>query len=388
MILAIGDIFDFIRNGMSVKQSSEIDGLPITRIETIWNAEIDLSRVGYAGVQFANAKDYLLKDGDILFSHINSVAHIGKCALYSQSHGELVHGMNLLCFRPNQTKILPKYALYTLRSNQFKDQLARSIKKAVNQASVTIGDIKKIQIEIPPLAEQQRIAEILDKAELVKRKRHLAIERLDELIQSVFLEIFDDPITNKNQFQIKKLHEVGNLDRGVSKHRPRNEPALLNGPYPLIQTGDVANCNGYINQYKSSYSELGLQQSKLWPVGTLCITIAANIAKTGILGIEACFPDSIVGFTAADKATVEYVRIWLSFMQKRLEDSAPESAQKNINLAILRDLSIPVPPIELQKKFLKVVNSIQHHKSIQINSLKKINSINLSIQNQAFSGQL
>ncbi|HRA89425.1 MAG TPA: hypothetical protein PK992_15175, partial [Planctomycetaceae bacterium] len=82
--------------------------------------------------------------------------------------------------------------------------------------------------------------------------------------------------------------------------------------------------------------DIGLRQSKMWPAGTLCITIAANIAKTGILTFDACFPDSVVGFRADDPATVEYVRVWLSFLQKALEDSAPESAQKNINLAILR----------------------------------------------------
>jgi type I restriction enzyme, S subunit len=328
--------------------------------------------------------DLAVKNNDLCFARMQSTE---KVLLITEDNKNFIYSTGFAVIRPNIKSVFPRFLFHLIKSSSFqakKDLLC----SGATQKAITNEKINSIDISLPPLPEQQRIAEILDKAELVKRKRNLAIERLDELIQSVFLEIFDDPITNKNQFQIKKLHEVGNLDRGVSKHRPRNEPALLNGPYPLIQTGDVANCNGYINQYKSSYSELGLQQSKLWPVGTLCITIAANIAKTGILGIEACFPDSIVGFTAADKATVEYVRIWLSFMQKRLEDSAPESAQKNINLAILRDLSIPVPPIELQKKFLKVVNSIQHHKSIQINSLKKINSINLSIQNQAFSGQL
>jgi type I restriction enzyme, S subunit len=107
----------------------------------------------------------------------------------------------------------------------------------------------------------------------------------------------------------------------------------------------------------STYSDIGLRQSKLWPAGTLCITIAANIAKTGILRFDACFPDSIVGFRAEDPATVEYVRIWLSFLQKALEDRAPESAQKNINLAILRDISLPLPPFPLRKLFFKADRS-------------------------------
>jgi len=90
--------------------------------------------------------------------------------------------------------------------------------------------------------------------------------------------------------------DVGTLDRGVSKYRPRNAPELLGGPYPLVQTGEVSNCDGYIRSHVSTYSESGLRQSKMWPAGTLCITIAANIAKTGILTFPSCFPDSVVGF--------------------------------------------------------------------------------------------
>ena len=147
---------------------------------------------------------------------------------------------------------------------------------------------------------------------------------------------------------------MGSLDRGKSKHRPRNDPKLLGGNHPLIQTGDVANCNGYIKTYTATYSDLGLAQSKKWQSGTLCITIAANIAKTGILTFDACFPDSVVGFLPNAQVTTEYVRFWLSFLQKILEDKAPESAQKNINLAILKSLEIPVPDIEKQRLFSKI----------------------------------
>ena len=144
---------------------------------------------------------------------------------------------------------------------------------------------------------------------------------------------------------------VGQLDRGKSKHRPRNDPILLGGKHPLIQTGDVANSGGYITTYKATYSDIGLSQSRKWPAGTLCITIAANIANTGILEFDACFPDSVVGFKPYEFVTVEYVQAWLGFLQKIIEDAAPESAQKNINLEILRNLQIPLPHVEQQKKF-------------------------------------
>lgn len=191
MTRLIGDVFEFIRNGMSIKQSKEFDGLPITRIETIWNSKIDLERVGYAGVAIENSKDFLLKDGDILFSHINSVAHIGKCAIYSDKYGQLIHGMNLLCFRPNTAIILPNYALYTLRSNQFRNQLAKSIKKAVNQASVSIGDIKNIKVEIPDFSQQKKIASILDKVEKIEGEYEVSKQKIDSLKLSLMNKFFN-----------------------------------------------------------------------------------------------------------------------------------------------------------------------------------------------------
>src|SRR5262249_25290581 len=97
-----------------------------------------------------------------------------------------------------------------------------------------------------------------------------------------------------------RFPELGTFGRGRSKHRPRNDPALFEGgTHPLIQTGDVARSYGTIRTYSSKYNDIGLAQSRLWPAGTLCITIAANIADSGILGFDACFPDSVVGFVPA-----------------------------------------------------------------------------------------
>ncbi|MCI0732087.1 MAG: hypothetical protein L0332_35930 [Chloroflexi bacterium] len=102
------------------------------------------------------------------------------------------------------------------------------------------------------------------------------------------------------------MNELGFVGRGKSKHRPRNEPSLYGGPYPLFQTGDIKAANLYLQDYNQTYNEKGLAQSKLWEPGTLCITIAANIAETAILGIRACFPDSVVGFIADPK-----MRCWI-----------------------------------------------------------------------------
>ncbi len=243
-------------------------------------------------------------------------------------------------------------------------------------------------MSVPPVHEQRRIAAILDQADALRAKRREALEQLDSLTQSIFIEMFGDPVTNPKRWEMSAFASVGSLDRGVSKARPRNAPELLGGPHPLVQTGDVANCDGYIRRYTTTYSEFGLRQSKLWPAGTLCITIAANIAKTGILKFAACFPDSVVGFRAPDAATVEYVRVWLSFLQKTLEESAPESAQKNINLAILRSLKMPVPPLTLQQTFATRIQAVESLKTTHRSALVELDALFASLQHRAFTGQL
>ena len=248
--------------------------------------------------------------------------------------------------------------------------------------------LKRSCIPLPPLSEQRRIAEILDKADALRAKRRAALVQLDTLTQSIFLDMFGDPLLNSKDWPLKKLTALGSLDRGVSKHRPRNAPELLGGPYPFVQTGDVANCDGYIRTYSASYSELGLRQSKLWPAGTLCITIAASIAKTGILAFDACFPDSVVGFSPREQGTVEFVRIWLSFLQASLERSAPESAQKNINLEILRALDVPTPPLEALLEFDRRLAAIECCKDSHRQSIDGFESLFTSLQHRAFRGEL
>lgn len=141
------------------------------------------------------------------------------------------------------------------------------------------------------------------------------------------------------------LFQIGELNRGKSKHRPRDDKSLFGGVYPFIQTGDIRNANGgIISRYSETYNEFGLKQSKLWPKNTLCITIAANIADTAILHIEACFPDRVVGFIANPEiADVKFVHYYFKTIKKKLETNASATAQKNINLYTLRNIIVPLP---------------------------------------------
>ena len=229
---------------------------------------------------------------------------------------------------------------------------------------IKLGNLTDALIELPSVYEQKAIVEILGKIKNIINKHNKEISNLDELIKARFVEVFGDPIKNDKSWKQVKLMDLGLLARGISKHRPRNAVELLGGPYPLVQTGEVANADTYITSYLSTYSELGLKQSKMWPKGTLCITIAANIAQTSILTFDACFPDSVVGFIAGERVETVFVHYWFSFLQSSLEALATQVAQKNLNLKTLSNVEVIVPPIQLQSEFVNFTKQVDKSKFI------------------------
>ena len=185
------------------------------------------------------------------------------------------------------------------------------------------------------------------------------------------------------------LPQLGEIGRGKSKHRPRDDAKLYGGTYPFIQTGDVRKSDGSIRDYNQTYSDFGLQQSRLWPNGTLCITIAANIAETGILALPACFPDSVVGFVSDEPMLTRFVEVFIRTIREKLEQFAPATAQKNINLATLENIMAPLPPLAEQHRIVAEVDrrlSIVREVEAEVDAnLKRAQALRQSVLARAFA---
>ena len=153
-------------------------------------------------------------------------------------------------------------------------------------------------------------------------------------------------------WEAKGLDELGYVSRGRSRHRPRDAAHLYGGPHPFVQTGDVKHAGLYLTEYTQTYSEDGLAQSRMWPAGTLCITIAANIADTAILGFDACFPDSVIGFIPDDKkADARFIKyLFDALLQRKYKQFTQGAAQDNLSQAKLLSLKFPIPGISEQKQ--------------------------------------
>lgn len=309
---------------------------------------------------------------------------------------------------PNTELVLPKFIYYRMQIIQFDHSTHKRY---------WIQQYSKIKVVIPPIPVQEQIVAQIEELfseldngveTLQKAKQQLAVYR-----QAVLKQAFEGAFTEHKPFETEldwasqeeistlpvipsewryvALSKLGDLGRGKSKHRPRNDAILFEeGKYPFIQTGNVKAARRYITEYSKMYGEFGLQQSKLWPKGTLCITIAANIAETAFLGIDACFPDSVVGFTPFEYILPEYVKHFIESQKIRLWAFAPATAQKNINLDTLENLILPYCSLDEQRE---VISEIEARMTICDNiektvdtALQQAEAMLQSILKQAFEG--
>ena len=251
---------------------------------------------------------------------------------------------------------------------RYRAQYIESIGTGTTVKGIRLEDIRSLSIPVAPSNEQRRIADKLDRvlARVDAANEHLSrvaplIKRFRKsvLAAAVSGQLTDARALPSQDWKTAKLGDLGTLARGKSKHRPRNDPSLYGGRYPFIQTGDIANSNGLITHHSKTYNDKGLAQSELWPKGTLCITIAANIADTAILDYDACFPDSIVGFLADESTCIaKFVKHSIDVIKEDIERLAPATAQKNMNLAILSEIPIRIPSVEEQSEIVRRVEKL------------------------------
>ena len=270
--------------------------------------------------------------------------------------------------------------------------LEKEVDNAVKGKTLNKQKIRNLDIPLPPLSEQQRIVSKLDLLfEKIDKSIALHQKNMDEanaFMGSVLNDVFGEL---EEKYLKIPFFDIADVNRGKSKHRPRNDKKLFGGSYPFIQTGDVRNANKYINTFTETYSEFGLSQSRLWGKGTICMTIAANIGDVAILGIDSCFPDSVVGIYSENNSN-DFIYYFLLTLKQQLESEATTTAQMNINLKVLQTIDVPLPPLNIQQKIVKYLDEISQKiekiKQAQKAKMNSLKALKASILDQAFKGEL
>ena len=392
---AISDIAVLLRNGKSIRQSADAKGLPITRIETIANGTINPAKVGFANLDLSDCADWLLHDGDILISHINSTKHLGKCAIYEGDPPALIHGMNLLALRVDPNVAESRYVYWMLSSDGFRRKLPRITKNSVNQSSFNISSFKKLTIPLPPTAEQNRITEILDAADALRTMRREALAQLDILLQSTFLDIFGDPVTNPRGWEVRELNETKSKVQigpfGSLLHKSDyivDGVPLVNPMHIVAGQIRVSNEQTVSEEKAATLSNYRLQRGDVimgrrGEMGRCAIvsdTEEGMLCGTGSLFIRP-HPDELSSLFLAKTLSSES-------MKRLLEGLSQGVTMPNLNRTMIELLRVGLPPLKLQRGFAAIVESIEHQKASQCAYLAELDTLFASLKSRAFLGDL
>jgi type I restriction enzyme, S subunit len=329
----------------------------------------------------------LVQTGDVLVStvrpNLNGVARVPETLDGSTA------STGFCVLRPKDSELDGGYLFHWVKAPMF---VADMVRKATGASYPAVSDriVMESLIPLPPLVEQRRIAAILDQAQALRANRRRALAQLDNLIQSLFLDLFGHPIQNEKGWPIGELGSVARVERGKFTPRPRNDPTYYDGPFPFIQTGDISSSEGRLKLWSQTLNEKGIAVSRSFPPRTVVIAIVgATLGITAILDIEVYCPDSVIGIQVhSDKASSEYIERVLRFWRPIFVAQAPETARANINLETLRPLRIPLPPLSLQREFAAQVSAVERLKASQRASLAKLDALFTSLQHRAFRGEL
>ena len=375
MIKTIDECFFQIQNGANIKQGDVDGGFPITRIETTANDKFNRDRMGYAGItDISMYESYVLEDGDLLMSHINSVQYLGRTVLYVKQPDEtIIHGMNLLRLKARRDVINPAYARYCFYGHPFRSQVGNITKKSVNQASFSVKDLKQIKIEVPSLSEQEQIVDILDKLQKLIEMRNTELSALDDLIKARFVEMFGEPQINPFHWDVVNISEVvgGKVSNGFFAKRDDycddgnvsilGVANIVNRMYSKVDELPKTNANNKdIEKFEVKYGDMLFCRSSLVAEGIGKASIVPEDVHENVLfechvirlplNLNKCVPEFMQTLSTMD------------FFRNQVVAQSKTATMTTIGQDGILKTDIILPPIEKQKEFYDFIKQVDKSK--------------------------
>ena len=368
-IKTVGECFYQIRNGANIKQGGCDGGYPITRIETIANNKFNRDRMGYAGItDLGKYQSYVLEDGDLLMSHINSIQYLGRTVLYEKPNNDerIIHGMNLLCMKADKDIILPSYARYFFCTHYFREQIRTITKKSVNQASFAVTDLKKLNILVFPINEQKRIVNTLDGVKKVIALRQQELQKLDGLVKARFVEMFGTE-TELDKWHCGTVSDVADVCVGVvikptQYYANQGVPAFrsLNIGEMHVKDADWVYFTeeGHRKNQKSVVRENDVLVVRSGAPGTACVATEKYVGYNAV--------DIIIAHPDNNKVNSIFLAAFTNMPHgmNQIRAKTGGAAQQHFNVGGYKSMRLIMPPLELQEQFAAFVKQANKSKDV------------------------
>ena len=387
----LGDLCEVITKGTTPRTMGRNyvkSGIPFLRAENLKEDEIFLDK----NTLFIDKEtdQMLLRSrilpGDVLLSIAGT---IGRVAIVTKNSPTMNCNQAVAIIRiARQMPIENKFLLYWFKTPQAQSQIYGA-KVTLTISNLSLGQIKELQIPLPPLSEQRRIVEILDQADALRRKQAEAAAKADRILPALFIKMFGDPATNPMGWEIGNIGNLAKVQTGGTPSR-KNE-SFYGGSISWVKTTEVNNNVIYSTEEHLTESGLTSSNCKIFPIGTIIVAMygqGITRGRSAKLGIEAATNQACAAILPGEKFVPDYLWEFLKMSYKRLRDLGRGGNQPNLNLDIVKNFNVFIPPIEMQKKFLftcQVIDNINNQRN-QL-SLKMDSLFNLILE-RAFSGEL
>jgi len=342
---------------LTADQSKESGEFRITRIETISDGIIDDQKVRWvSGLKPEQVEKYRIRKGDILFSHINSDPHLGKSAIARMDYSNLLHGMNLLLLKANPRVLEPEFLHFLFCYYRTKGVFIKICSRSVNQSSINQAKLKALEIPVPPLAEQRKIAAVLGLVQRAIEQQERLIALTTELKKALLHNLFTEGLRDESRkqteigavpesWEVRTVGDVCDLTSGGTPSRRKPE-YWNNGRIPWVKTGEIDYCT--INDTEEKITNAGLENSsaKIFAAGTLLMGMysqGVTRGKVALLGVEAATNQACIAIFPKDVLHTKFLYYWFEYQYEYVRNLGHGANQKNLSAEILKGSLIAYP---------------------------------------------
>lgn len=373
----LGELFEIgAGKTMSAAARNGGDKVPFLRTSNVLWDEIDLTQVDDMSISANEMREKSLRKGDLL---VCEGGEIGRAAIWNGQIAPMAFQNHLHRLRPVLPEVDPRFYVYFLQSAFTQLGIFEGAGNTTTIPNLSRNRLAALEVPHPPLEEQRAISRVLAQVRMASKTHDSAMATAQELKRAAMRDLFTRGLRGEQQketeigpipdsWEISTLSEIATLERGRFMHRPRNEPRFYGGFTPFVQTGDVVRSFGRIRAYTQSLNETGVAISRVFPVGTILITIAANIGYTGVLEFASACPDSLIAITPSDRIDTYFLEYFLQTQQPEMDRKAPKGTQKNINIQFLNPWPVPIPTLNEQRDIVAVLDGID--RKIQLHRQK------------------